>query len=140
MFFNALEKVSASIANIIRISSIGKHLRDAHNQKNKDLREQLTILKKCQGKFECLIYEMLFIQEKQLLLLLLLLFWLHQSLAVCILAFFTSYESLENGAEIKPRGNFPYNKFARTRTIARKIVVNKCTSLNTDKHHDPRAL
>ena len=44
-------------------SAIGKHLRDAHNQRNKDLQEQFTILKKCRGKFECLIYEMLFIQE-----------------------------------------------------------------------------
>ena len=43
-------------------SAIGKHLRDAHNQRNKDLPEQFTILKKCRGKFECLIYEMLFIQ------------------------------------------------------------------------------
>ena len=46
-------------------SAIGKHLRDAHNQKNKDLQEQFTILKKCRGKFECLVYEMLFIQEKK---------------------------------------------------------------------------
>ena len=44
-------------------SAIGKHLRDAHNQKNKDLNEQFTILKKCRGKLECLIYEMFFIQE-----------------------------------------------------------------------------
>jgi len=46
-------------------SAIGKHLRDAHNQTNKDLLEQFTILVKCRGKFECLIYEMLFIQEKK---------------------------------------------------------------------------
>ncbi|XP_073258104.1 uncharacterized protein [Porites lutea] len=46
-----------------KYSAIGKHLRDSHNQKNKDLTEQFTILKKCRGKFECLIYEMLFIQE-----------------------------------------------------------------------------
>jgi len=32
---------------------------------NKDLQEQFTILKKCCGKFECLIYNMLFIQEKK---------------------------------------------------------------------------
>ena len=44
-------------------SAIGKHPRDAHNQRNKALQEQFTILKKCRGKFECLIYEMLFIQE-----------------------------------------------------------------------------
>ncbi|XP_068689023.1 uncharacterized protein [Montipora foliosa] len=46
-------------------SAIGKHLRDAHNQKNKDLQEQFTILKKCRGKFECLVYEILYIQEKK---------------------------------------------------------------------------
>ena len=46
-------------------SAIRKHLRDAHNQKNKDLREQFTILKKCRGEFECLICEMLFIQQKK---------------------------------------------------------------------------
>ena len=44
-------------------SAIGKHLRDARNQRNKDLQEQFTILKKCRGEFECLICEMLFIQE-----------------------------------------------------------------------------
>ena len=44
-------------------SAIGKHLCDAHTQRNKDLQEQFTILKKCRWKFECLIYEMLFIQE-----------------------------------------------------------------------------
>ena len=49
-------------------SVIGKQLRDAHSQRNEDLQEQFTdcsILKKNQyrGKFECLIYEMHFIQE-----------------------------------------------------------------------------
>ena len=33
-------------------------------RRTKDLREQFTILKKCR-KFECLIYEMLFIQKKK---------------------------------------------------------------------------
>ena len=47
-------------------SAIGKHLRDSHNQKNKDLTEQFTLLKKCRGKFECLVYQMLFIQERKL--------------------------------------------------------------------------
>ena len=46
-------------------SAIGKHLRDAHNQMNKDLQKQFTILKKCRGKLECLIYEMLFIKDKK---------------------------------------------------------------------------
>ena len=30
-------------------NSIGNHLRDSHNQKNKDLTEQFTILKKCRA-------------------------------------------------------------------------------------------
>ena len=46
-------------------SAIGKHLRDTHNQRNKDLQEQFTILKKCLGEIECLIHEMLFNQEKK---------------------------------------------------------------------------
>ena len=46
-------------------SAIGKHLHDAHNHRNKDLQEQFTFLKKCGGKFECSIYEILFIQEKK---------------------------------------------------------------------------
>ena len=53
--------------NIVKheLSATGKHLRNAHNQRNKDLHEQFTILKKFRGKFECLLYEMLFIQGKK---------------------------------------------------------------------------
>ena len=41
-------------------SAIGKHLSQAHG--NNNINEgQLTILKKYQGKFDCLVYEMLFI-------------------------------------------------------------------------------
>ena len=32
---------------------------------DKDLRDQFTILKKCHGKLDCLIHEMLFIIEKK---------------------------------------------------------------------------
>ena len=46
-------------------SVVGKHLRDVHNLRNKDLRDQLTILKKCRRKLDCLIYEMLFIKNKK---------------------------------------------------------------------------
>ena len=46
-------------------SAIEKHLRDAYNQMNKDLQKQFTILKKCRGKLECLICEMLFIKDKK---------------------------------------------------------------------------
>jgi len=57
-FSNALKsKNTLLLENII--------LRDAHNQKNKDLREQFTILKKCRRKFECLVYEMLFIRQER---------------------------------------------------------------------------
>ena len=46
-------------------SVIGKHLRDVHNLRNKDLCDQFTILKKCHRKLDCLIYEMLFIKNKK---------------------------------------------------------------------------
>jgi len=46
-------------------SVIGKHLQDIHNLKNKDLRNQFTIFKKCCLKLDCLIYEMLFIKNKK---------------------------------------------------------------------------
>ena len=42
-----------------KYSVIGKHLQDKHNQRPTNLHEQVTILKKCHGKLECLIYEML---------------------------------------------------------------------------------
>ena len=44
---------------------IGKHLKDKRNQRPTNLHEQFTILKKCQGKFECLIYEMLLMRKKR---------------------------------------------------------------------------
>ena len=34
-------------------------------QRPTNLHEQFTILKKCHGKFECLIYEMLLIRKKR---------------------------------------------------------------------------
>ena len=46
-------------------SVIGKHLQDVHNLRNKDLRDQFTILKKCCQTLDCLIYEMLFIKIKK---------------------------------------------------------------------------
>ena len=46
-------------------SVISKHLRDVHNLRNKDLRDQFTILKKCRRKLDCLTYEMLFIKNKK---------------------------------------------------------------------------
>ena len=44
-------------------SSIGKHFRDKHSSTPKDLTTTFTILKKCNSKFDCFIYEMFFINE-----------------------------------------------------------------------------
>ena len=44
-------------------SSIGKHFRDKHSSTPKDLTTNFTILKKCNSKFDCLIYEMFFINK-----------------------------------------------------------------------------
>ena len=46
-----------------KYSSIGKHLLEAHGDKNLLNEGQFRALKKCRGKFDCLVYEMLFIQE-----------------------------------------------------------------------------
>ena len=46
-----------------KYSSIGKHLLEAHGDKNLLNEGQFCVLKKCHGKFDCLVYEMLFIQE-----------------------------------------------------------------------------
>ena len=43
--------------------AIGKHLSDAHSDKNLINEGQFRVLKKCHGKFDCLVYEMLFIKE-----------------------------------------------------------------------------
>ena len=48
-----------------KYSSIGKRLLEfkAHGDKNLLNEGQFRVLKKCRGKFDCLVYEMLFIQE-----------------------------------------------------------------------------
>ena len=46
-----------------KYSSICKHLLEAHGDKNLLNEGQFRVLKKCHGKFDCLVYEMLFIQE-----------------------------------------------------------------------------
>ena len=53
------------IANIAehRYSAIGKHLLDAHGDKNLINEDQFRFLKKCHGKFDCLVYDKLFIKE-----------------------------------------------------------------------------
>jgi len=45
--------------------AVGKHLRESHNQDQPNMHKQFNILKKCRGKLECLIYEMLLIKEKR---------------------------------------------------------------------------
>ena len=55
-------------SNYIGYTSRHLHLRteeDKHNQRSNNLHEQFTTLKKCRGKFECLIYEMLLIRTKR---------------------------------------------------------------------------
>jgi len=44
-------------------SAIGKHLVEVHGQLGNPKESQFRILCRCQTKFECLIYEMLFIKE-----------------------------------------------------------------------------
>ena len=40
-----------------------KRALDAHGDENLVNEDQFRVLKKCQGKFDCLVYEMLFIKE-----------------------------------------------------------------------------
>ena len=44
-------------------SSIGDHIREQHGTVPSDMYRDFKILRKCQSKFDCLIYEMLFIKE-----------------------------------------------------------------------------
>ena len=46
-------------------SSICKHYMAKHGTIPRDLTENITVLRKCKGKFECLLYEMLFIQKEK---------------------------------------------------------------------------
>ena len=49
-----------------RFSAIGKHLKNNHGLYNfDDLANNFSVLKKCNGKLDCLIYEMLFIRKKK---------------------------------------------------------------------------
>jgi len=47
-----------------KTSAIGKHFSTVHGDKSLLKESQFRILKKCQGKFDCLVYEMLFIKER----------------------------------------------------------------------------
>ena len=44
-------------------SAIGRHFLEAHGNKNLLKEDQFTVLRKCQGKFDCLVFEMLFIKN-----------------------------------------------------------------------------
>ena len=44
-------------------SAIGKHVRDQHGSDPSDISLRFKILRECQSKCDCLIYEMLFIKE-----------------------------------------------------------------------------
>ena len=44
-------------------SAIGNHLREQHNMTQNDIARSFKILRKCQNKLDCLIFEMLFIKE-----------------------------------------------------------------------------
>ena len=46
-----------------KYSSISNHLLEVHGDKNLLNEGQFCVLNKCHGKFDCLVYEMLFIQE-----------------------------------------------------------------------------
>ena len=46
------------------MGKLNKHL-NKHNQRPTNHHEHFAILKKCHGKFECLIYEMLLIRKKR---------------------------------------------------------------------------
>ncbi len=45
--------------------SFHRHFKDEHNLRPANLRENFTVLKKCQNKLECLIFEMLFLKKKR---------------------------------------------------------------------------
>ena len=44
-------------------SVVGKHVRKCHREEPARIEHCFSILKKCQNKFDCLLYEMLFIRE-----------------------------------------------------------------------------
>ena len=46
-----------------KYSAIGKHLLEVHGGKNLLNEDQFHVLKKYRGKFDCLVYKMLFIKE-----------------------------------------------------------------------------
>ena len=45
-------------------SAIAKHYNNVHGAMPQDLLNRFEVLKKCKNKFNCLVYEMLFVREK----------------------------------------------------------------------------
>ena len=46
----------------ILLSAIAKHYKNVHGTIPQDLLKRLEVLKKCWNKFDCLVYEMVFIR------------------------------------------------------------------------------
>ena len=44
-------------------SAIGRHFLEAHGNNNLLKENHFTVLRKCQGKFDCLVFEILFIKK-----------------------------------------------------------------------------
>ena len=44
-------------------SVVGEHMVEQHGEDAKNIKKNLKVLRKCRGKFECLLYEMLFIKD-----------------------------------------------------------------------------
>ena len=59
---SSLSSITA-VQNMNSSSSIGKHFRDKHSFVPKDLTKNFSVLMKCANKFDCLVYEMFFINE-----------------------------------------------------------------------------
>ena len=48
-----------------RATAVGAHVKGCHGISNPELLKQFSVVKKCQGKLDCLIREMLFIRERK---------------------------------------------------------------------------
>ena len=44
-------------------SVVGEHMVQQHGEDAKNIEKNFKVLRKCRGKFECLLYEMLFIKD-----------------------------------------------------------------------------
>ena len=44
-------------------SVVGEHMVEQHGEDAKNIEKSFKVLRKCRGKYECLLYEMLFIKE-----------------------------------------------------------------------------